>query len=309
MISMACKMYASIFLGMMVFAASGSAVQSEVPKVPNKEFWTPGCVPSPLPTTPVGDTVSVVASGTYTAGNFTVRVTGWRVRCSDTDYQTLFTFAPLSGQVYPGSLGVTLIQGGFQYFSGIGASGPLLVPETSRISWADGVPGAPEFDDDRAFDVVFADLIFVTLSRLSFPAAPSSPVQALGLRGAFSGSWFDSGRPGQGLMLEFGKVAARRVAFVTWYTQINGQQAWIVGNRDYNDTEANLTLDLYRSEGGTFPNTGGPAGALALWGSGTLRFVSCSQLVFTYQSVANGSGQISMVRGMEGGIDGLPCQN
>lgn len=111
-------------------------------------------------------------------------------------------------------------------------------------------------------------------------------------------------------MLEFGRVGnTRRVGFVTWYVQIAGQQAWIVGNSNYDEGATSLELNLYRTVGGTFPNTGGPAGTLDYWGTGTLSFPACGQLRWSYSSTTQGSGEITMSRGLPEGIDGLGCNN
>jgi hypothetical protein len=243
---------------------------------------------------------------------YQVRFTAWRVPCGPADHQLLFTLEPIAGTPRPLLLTIQFIQNNRQYMAFASRTpDPLLVPSTVLMEVDPPPGGGTEFDDDLGFEAVFIDAIAGIVGRLTVPAAPANGAMgALALRGAFSGSWFDANRPGQGLMLEFGRVGnTRRVAFVSWYVQINGQQAWIAGNANYDEGDTSLEVPLYRTTGGTFPNTGGPAGTLDYWGTGTLAFPACGELRWSYSSIAQGSGQITMSRGLPGGIDGLGCNN
>lgn len=290
-------------------AASGTSA--------TKEWWTPGCIAEPFPTTPSGPSVSMVASHPSPSGVDSVRVTAWRVPCGGQDYQLLLTYEPLSGSPYMATVQTHMLQGGHQhlgYFL-LGAppsfSGVLLAPVTVALLLVMSPEGAPEFDDDLAFELVFVHIGTGTTWRLQVPAAPSSgPPSAIAFRGALSGSWYDPQRPGQGLTLEFGRVGSRRIVFLAWYAQIAGQQAWIVGNDEYEQGDSSITLQLYRSSGGQFPNVpGSSAGTLVPWGSGTLQIRDCTTLDFSYQSSSQGNGTIRMNRGLSDGLDGHGCAN
>ena len=66
-----------------------------------------------------------------------------------------------------------------------------------------------------------------------FVAAVEPAMSSSGARGAFSGSWYDPARDGEGFVLELSKVPSGAVATIYWFTHRNENTYWLIGSTEY----------------------------------------------------------------------------
>lgn len=108
------------------------------------------------------------------------------------------------------------------------------------------------------------------------------------ISGNLSGAWFDPARGGEGILLDIARAGDRNVLFVSWFTYLNGQQAWFVGNVDFVVGARVVNIPMIATRGTGFGSLFNPAQVVVTpWGNVELEFRSCNELVFRY----NGGGQ------------------
>lgn len=108
-----------------------------------------------------------------------------------------------------------------------------------------------------------------------------------------SGSWFDPGSPGQGILLEASaEFAVLSLAWFTWTTEGAGYD-WLTGSGGFEGGTATLTL--FRSSGGRF-NDSQPVDTVEV-GTATLRFLDCSTAALSFKLPApQGSAEVQLSR-------------
>ena len=129
----------------------------------------------------------------------------------------------------------------------------------------------------------------------SMPAHADEPaLQEVGIRGDFSGTWFDPAQPGHGLTIEINDGARATVAWFTF--DGDGAPMWLFGVGRVDG--AVLHVPVSRVEGGAFPPLFDPdAVDVAPWGELTLRFSGCN------------AGELEWVSGIAGFEPGsMPLQ-
>lgn len=292
------------------------------PATPDKEI-TPNCVAVPLSTVPSGPSWSFEVN---TAGANTspavVRGTFWRRPCANAaDAQLLLTLNVVSGTPFVcGGLRVVVIQNAQQTNdvfldtdpnNGILDSfcGSLLVPTTAVLNEFNS---AFAFDDDSPFSFVYlagtsaSPNASVTVSGYN-PAEYGLPVLPQPISGNLSGSYYDPARNGEGVLVEAGRVGARRVLFLTWYTYADGLQRWIVGNADYTSGATELAVPLLVTTGGLFGSAFNPTQVQwTSWGSATVSFPTCTSMRFQWAQNGGQVGSYNYQRILEG-LDGVSC--
>lgn len=138
------------------------------------------------------------------------------------------------------------------------------------------------------------------------PAGGSSADErtAPGIRGDFSGSWFDPARSGQGFSIE---VLEGGRAVIGWFTfDTNGAPYWLAGDGTVAGTE--LRVDLFKVSGGRFPS--GPADhpvTSVRWGELVLAFSGCDTGEARWEPSVAGFIAGSMPIQRLTGIDGTRC--
>ena len=130
-----------------------------------------------------------------------------------------------------------------------------------------------------------------------FPATaqPVPGADPVGLRGDFSGTWFDPEQDGHGLFVE---ILDRNRAAVAWFTYTPaGEPVWLYGVLAVENHR--LTGSLSSARGGRFGPDFDPAAVQFLpWGSITLEASGCDSAVLSWQTPSEGygSGSQDMVR-------------
>lgn len=123
----------------------------------------------------------------------------------------------------------------------------------------------------------------LALTLAGQPAAFAAPVLDTGL----NGSWWNPQQDGQGFVIHL--IPESNQIFLAWFTfetSDSGKQMWLTGS---GNLDANpISLELLASTGGRLAAPE-PAPASTVWGSGELRFDSCTGAVFSYAGARSGS--------------------
>ena len=116
-----------------------------------------------------------------------------------------------------------------------------------------------------------------------------------------SGSWFDPATAGTGFNVEISQDASTEsgpLLVVYWYDFRDGRKIWASGVAPFDFGASEVTVELLAVDDpaeADFRNP--PAGErFETWGSLSLRFLDCRRAVFSYDTVAQGSGQIDAIR-------------
>ena len=139
-------------------------------------------------------------------------------------------------------------------------------------------------------------LLALALAVASPAFAESIPAaDPVGIRGDFSGNWYNPAQPGHGLSIE---VRDGGKATLAWYTfDANGNAMWLFGNADIEGGALRATVS--RSAGGRFPPAFNPATVVtAPWGELLLTFTGCNSGTLTWTPTAAGfdAGQMPISR-------------
>lgn len=142
-------------------------------------------------------------------------------------------------------------------------------------------------------------------AAIGMPARADEPaLQEVGIRGDFSGTWFDPAQPGQGLTIE---INDRSRATVAWFTfDADGAPMWLFGVGQVDG--AVLRVPVSRVEGGTFPPSFDPdAIDVAPWGELTLSFTGCNAGELAWVTGEAGFGNGSMPLQRSTSVQGTRC--
>lgn len=139
-------------------------------------------------------------------------------------------------------------------------------------------------------------LLLALALACSLPAAADSQLADVpGLRGDFSGTWYDPSKPGQGVMVE---IRDRGQATVAWFTfDAAGAPMWLFGVADIDGTT--LKAQVSRVTGGKFPPAFDPAQIQSTpWGALELDFSACEAGTLEWTPTAAGfaAGQMPLAR-------------
>lgn len=126
------------------------------------------------------------------------------------------------------------------------------------------------------------------------------------LTGAFSGSWWNALRGGEGQFITFETVGNRNVAYVAYFTYTaDGNATWLVGNADYVLGARTVTVPLVTGSGASFGTAFRSADVrVAGAGSVTLDLTSCAALQLTY--TGTGTFTVPLSR-LVGPLTGQAC--
>jgi peptidyl-prolyl cis-trans isomerase A (cyclophilin A) len=116
-----------------------------------------------------------------------------------------------------------------------------------------------------------------------------------------TGAWFDPANSGRGFSIEVahpaGAEQAGPVLVVYWYDFFEGRQVWMTGAAAFAYGASQVTVPLLINEGGEFGPAFDPAQVTSDpdFGSLTIRFASCEQGNFSYQT-KYGNGDLQLAR-------------
>ena len=164
---------------------------------------------------------------------------------------------------------------------------------TIKLAMADCTTGQMDY----AFSDGSGRIGSIALTRLAPNVTCSlGPTAATDPDFALSGNWFDSTKPGQGLVVEVNPVG--KVLFLAWYTYSAGGeglgaagQRWYTGQATYTPGARSIALALYETTGGLFDHAVPPPTTVEV-GTGTLTFGDCNRARLTFLfSAGSNAGQ------------------
>lgn len=276
---------------------------------------TPGCVPTPIPTSTVGPTWTFEVQ---TAATARLRGIAWRQPCSGgNDAQLILTLEPVSGTPFVCGTEVEISIGALRTDNifldvnpndGVGTS--FCTNLSARTSFViHEFDNGFNFDDDAAFTLTFESDVAAdaTLAIPAYDPAQYTPAGELALSGKLAGSYYEPTRDREGVLVEFGNAGSARVVFLTWYTYFQGQQRWIVGNTTYTPGATRVTIPLIVTTGGQFGAAYNPAQVqVSNWGTATISFPSCARMRFEWSETGGQNGLYEYQRLLQG-LDGVAC--
>jgi hypothetical protein len=159
---------------------------------------------------------------------------------------------------------------------------------------------------------------FGGLNRFSYPLgqyvpmidAPQLPDAAL--HGRYSGQWVVDDLPRTGLVLQIGEVGLlRNFVFAIWFTYLDGEPIWVVGNADIPLGDGEVVMNMLRLEGGGFFTEPGSFEAedvtSEVLGTMTLRAVHCNEIEAEIDFSRSGLGEQELVFSRLIDIAGYTC--
>ena len=298
--------------------------------------FPPGCLSIDLPQQPrSADSLSVdtnVPAPTINSNlrDGSVRIQVWRVACDDEDFSVvLVRMAQDSGpnpivvpQIFAdaGDVNLPFHEAQLLLLPGagnVGATGSIIT-ETGR-TWMLAVDpfsidGATTFlpeDYNEAFTVEFNWGSFATaqpegtrfvLDRFE-PALDLPQFDAPVLNGRYSGQWIREGAESQGLVLQIGEQVDENFIFAIFFTYLDGEPLWVVGNTDPDTLEPGaITVPMLTFENGAFITAQNqpPGDQVPSDEAGTIAIevIDCNTLRVDYDfaPLGQGTGSMELVR-------------
>lgn len=122
----------------------------------------------------------------------------------------------------------------------------LIVDTADEDLSFDQYNGQIDIEFDFGAEQVFRSAVPAYVPALHKPQIPVSP-----FNGRYSGQWIVDGLPRSGLSLQIGEVGPERnYVFAIWFTYLDGEPIWIVGNTDFALGSSSVEIELARLEGG-----------------------------------------------------------
>ena len=271
------------------------------------------CLDAPLPTSPSGPTWTATYEDRLSSGTlrFAAEVTAWRYVCPNDEPLLFLTFDAVQGTPFVCSSAFDVIQGGAQYGNfrllqnpgGSSFCGDLLLKSTFVVGqFASGTT----WDDQGAFRLAWRSDLFLDVGAFD-PAAYGQELGPRPFEGNLSGSWFDPNRSGEGLVLEFGEIAAGPVATLYWFTHLDGVPYWLIGSATYETGQTTIDFGLLEVSGTGFGDAFDP-GAIELEEVGvlTLEFDNCASGFAAWEMHDGQSGSFDLER-ITAGLDRVSC--
>lgn len=119
--------------------------------------------------------------------------------------------------------------------------------------------------------------------------------------GRYSGQWVVQNLPRTGLVLQFGELPGqvRQFVFAVWFTYLNGEPFWVVGNVDMPSLAPNeIDIEMFRLEGGQFITEAGSFAAedvdVESIGTMKIRAVHCNKIEADLDFGSSGLGTSSL---------------
>ncbi|HET9047544.1 MAG TPA: hypothetical protein VFN29_01065 [Chiayiivirga sp.] len=248
----------------------------------------PGCVPEPLPTTPIGPTWEGTIDDDFVGMTTKLKMIVWRYPCAEAGKsQILVTLVPTAGTTHIyGTFGV---QQGDRHFNTELVSNTDGSSVSSRVTQAvtgllDFVGQESEsFDDSAALTVQYLPLGSPNVS-VDIPASDAGPAPFVA-NGRIRGHWDIDGMTANGIGFDVSKAANGVMGvYGVWFTSspvsTSAQYREWYTFADPEVTGDTAEVTLYATTGHVF---GAPARvATRAVGSAVIRFESCTLAHLTY---------------------------
>lgn len=131
------------------------------------------------------------------------------------------------------------------------------------------------------------------------------------ISGAFSGSWYDPARGGEGFVLEIGGSGANRSFIASWYTWRDGQPLWLFGSAALPAGATTVRVPLLSARGARFGSAFRAADVqFTAWGEAEFTFTACNALGVRYTPAMPAGDEVAgtlQLQRLLAGIEGLAC--
>ena len=276
-----------------------------------------------------------------------VTITIWRVACSSTEFFNSATLMRIdrdstSQTVYPLFPAIRVSQGSIGYGIDDFPANIARVTIEPNTLLADTLVDTPiindmtfvlenydstqtsVFDFNLPFGLRF-DNLFATNNQffidvpLYNPTSGTYPAafQDLPISGYMSSNWYSPAASGEGIVLQVYERPNEPQTIVVSFSWLAYDPAgipfWLIGQADISRGAKVATATMVYLTGGGFAGSAGSADAPTIWGSATVSFPDCNNMVLGYASnpglpasVPQGSGTRNWIR--VGRVNGLNCE-
>lgn len=259
------------------------------------------------------------------AGSFQVRV--WRIGCHEPDRSAIaVNFKHVGGSKdirYPSS---HLVDG-----DGERISAPMLAgAQQGEMASFDSTIPSLQFEEGPIFilntdelpafynDHLILELDWGSGQTLQIPVffydpdVDSPQFAEPRLHGRYTGQWTSAELPRSGLVLQIGEVQPdRNFVFAIWFTYLEGEPIWVVGNADFEVDSNAVDIEMLRLEGGGFvtaPGTFMPGDVDAeIIGTMTIEANHCNSINVDMDFSSSGLGTQTLELGRLIRIAGYDC--
>lgn len=216
-----------------------------------------------------------------------------------------FNCSITGGEVYRGSDYPDMFG---RYFYGDFCSGRFWTLRRSGGQWIndlvlDSEASIVTFGLDEVGNIYLSNGGTVVLLSDGQPAEASFPIS-----GRMSGQWVADGMNSQGLNLLVGeRDNGSNFAFFVWFTYLDGEPYWIVGNENYTPGDSSITFDTLRLEGLDFlQRDGASADTPVDIGELTIKALGCEDLRVSWDFPSFSSADTLTMRPLVS-VDGAEC--
>ena len=123
------------------------------------------------------------------------------------------------------------------------------------------------------------------------PVAASRPIV-----GQHSGTWVVAGLPDQGFFINVGEDGSGPFLFFAWFTFLDGEPFWLVGNQAYAEGDASVVVAVQRLEGPNFLDFSAANATRTEIGTMAFTAVSCDAFTVDYDLGELGAGRLDLQR-------------
>jgi choice-of-anchor B domain-containing protein len=163
------------------------------------------------------------------------------------------------------------------------------VPESDSLDFGGAWNVYPFFDNGTILVSDMSSGLFLLRASLADDAAESAPIN-----GRLSGMWVSEGLNDQGISILVGENDAGPYLFFSWYSYLDGEPFWLVGNKAFEYGEDELSIPTYRLNGLEFVNPNGDHAEEQIIGTVEIHVHNCNDMHFEYNLDGLGSQTLEL---------------
>jgi hypothetical protein len=155
-----------------------------------------------------------------------------------------------------------------------------------------------EGEIDVSYQTIFGSGA-VKAQRLDGTLGETSVSSSSQLTEHHSGAWHNNVKPGEGLVISVTEQGLHNTLVVSWFTYLDGQQAWLIGSAPFSGAVQQVNLPLITATGASFGEAFSAEDVVYdSWGNGTFTLTNCMEAEFSYDG-KYGSGLLVLTKSVE----------